>query len=259
MKTTRLGMLSLLAGSLVLAVPVAGTMGCFSPRSEERPEKAAPVAESPALPDGRYDVQSVSYDDASGAYRLFVVGAPAGTPPAYTTTKLRMARLTDEQLAAGEKMHLTVDAEGPVLWLRPDDKIEYTHNVVEDRGGEPVVVRHETSMWSPFMAGMTGAMIGNMLFSPSYYYPPPYSRGVMGGFGGTGRTLTDAQASYTQRHGTPPQPTKLSKSGYSKMPSADSLRSSGQGAGGSRLKSSPTTKRSKPMGGFGGFGGRRRR
>lgn len=258
MNPARAGLLPLLVGSL-LAVPLVGTAGCLSPPVDEVPEKAPPVAESPPLPTGRYDVQSVSYDDASGAYRLFVVGAPAGTPPAYTTTALRMARLTDEQLAAGEKMHLLVDAEGPVLWLGPEDKIEYTHNVVEDRGGEPVVVRQETSAWSPFMAGMTGAMIGNMLFSPSYYYPPPYSRGVMGGFGGSGRTLTDAQASYAQRHGAPPQASRLSKSGYSKMPSASSLRSTGSGAGGSRLKSAPTTSRPKPSGGFGGFGGRRRR
>lgn len=253
--------LALLLGTAAL---LASTTGCFSgtSSSEEAPiTKAAAAVESPLPPEGTYDVQSMSYDDASGLYSMFLVGAPADTKPLYQTQNLRMARMTDEEVTAGKQPYLVVEAEGPVAMLRPDTEIAYTHNVVEDRGGEPVVVRQESSSWSPFMAGMTGAMIGNMLFAPRFYYPPPYAGGGrLGGFGGAGMSREIAGRDFASKTGALPQSTRLSQSGYSKSASS-AMKPSGSGAGSSKLRPNtrPTTKPvGKPFGGGRGFGGRRR-
>jgi hypothetical protein len=228
------------------------------PGAEALPEKATPVVESPALPAGEYQVQSIAFDDANGAYQVFLLDPPAGHGPNHTTTGLRLARLTDEEIAGGKKSHLIVDAEGPTAMLVPEFQIAITHNLTEPRDGETVVVRQETSTWSPFMSAMSGAMVANMLFMPRYYYPPPYFKGgPLMGFGGTGATRELAAGNYTSIYGTPPKTTVLSKTGYSKMPSS-SLKSTGSGAGASRLK---TTKPSSPMkrSPFGGGGRMRRR
>lgn len=250
--------LTLLLGTAAVLTASACNLPAPEGVADARPEKAAPVAESPALPQGAYDVQSISYDDASGAYRVFLLAPPAGHAPLYVSTQLRMARLSDEDLAAGKKSALVVDAEGAVATLTPDFQIAYTHNVTEERGGEVVVVRQETSTWSPFMSAMTGAMIGNMLFAPRYYYPPPYvGGGVLRGVGGSGATASLAAGDYAQKHGSAPKSTVLSKSGYSKMPSS-SLKSTGSGAGASRLKTTKPVSpiRRSPFGGR-GFGRRR--
>jgi hypothetical protein len=245
---------------LLGATALLATTSACRVDEEEAPVKAAPVVESPPLPVGTFDVQSLSYDDASGLYSLFLVGTPAETKPLYQTQNLRMARMTDEEVAAGKQPYLVVDSEGPVAMLRPDTEIAFTHNVVEDRAGEPVVVRQESSTWSPFMAGMTGAMIGNMLFAPRFYYPPPYAGGRLAGFGGVGASRELAGRDFAGKNGALPQSTRLSKSGYSKSPSS-AIKPSGSGAGSSKLR--PTTRPStrpvgKPFGGGRGFGGRRR-
>src|SRR5687767_6064439 len=99
--------------SLVIIGALAFTASCIDPRSIEKPgppvKEAKPV-ESPPLPQGTYDVQNVRFDDASGLYQLVVLGAPN---PMFQTTQLRMARISDEDIAAGKKTHLVVDAEGP--------------------------------------------------------------------------------------------------------------------------------------------------
>lgn len=158
--------LTLLLGTAALLTTTACLQGP-SAEEEAKPEKAAPVVESPPLPQGEYPVQSMSYDDATGLYTMFLLDTPAGTNAQYQTQNLRLAALSDEEVAAGKRAHVVVDAEGPVAKIPQDFQIAYTHNVVEDRGGEPVVVRQESSMWSPFMMGMTGAMVGQMLFAPA--------------------------------------------------------------------------------------------
>lgn len=246
--------LALLLGTAAL---LASTSACLV--GEEAPTKAAPAVDSPPLPLGSYEVQSMSYDDASGLYSLFLLGTPPGAKPMYQTQNLRLARMTDEDVAAGKQPFMVVDGEGPIAMLRPETEIAYTHNVVEDRGGEPVVVRQESSMWSPFMAGMTGAMIGNMLFAPRYYYPPPYAGGRLAGVGGAGATRAIASGDFASKNGAMPQSARLSQSGYSKSPSS-ALKSSGSGAGSSKLRPTtrPTTRPfGKPLGGGRGFGRRR--
>ena len=149
-------------------------------------------------------------------------------------------------------------ADGSVAHIPETFEIQYTHNVVEERGGQQVVVRHERSTWSPFMSVVAGMAVGNMLFGPRYYYPPPYAGGRMTGYGGAGTTMGAAQQSYQKTHGKLPQATRLSSSGYSKAPSSSKLKSSGKGVGSSRLqKGSKPVK--MPKRSFGGGFGRRRR
>jgi hypothetical protein len=244
---------TLLLGTAAL---LFGTTACLQSEPEAPPEKVPPVVESAPLPQGEYGVQSISFDDASGLYTMFLLDTPPGTPAQYQTQDLRLAQLTDEETTAGKRAHVVVDADGPVAKIPADYQIAYTHNVVEDRGGQPVVVQQHSSMWSPFMMGMTGAMVGQMLFAPRYYYPPPYAGGgVMGGFGGAGATRVQATSDYTSKHGAAPQSTRLSKSGYAKAPAAG-LKSTGSGAGSSKLRPT-TTPRPRPSGR--GFGGGRRR
>ncbi len=253
---------------VVGALSLVPLSACLNPSLDEveATERPAPLVESPALPPGTYPIQSIAYDDADGAYRVFLLDAPPSQRGAYVSTSLRMARLTDDEIAAGKSSFVDVDAEGPVAKLTPEFAIQYVHNVTEDtqnpRTGqtETVVVRQESSTWSPFMAGMTGAMLGNMLFSPMYHYPPPYRMGSpLYGVGGSGATRLDAQRSYQTSHGALPQPAKLSQSGYSKSKSSSSMKSTGSGAGSSRLNKGTGTS-SRPRGGFGGGfrGGRRR-
>lgn len=248
--------LSRFALPALAVVAVGATAACQSPKELE---KATPPVESPPLAAGTYDVQSISYDDATALYQVMLVGVPEGQKPLYQSTSLRLARLSDEEIAAGQKTHLAVDAEGPVAKLTPDFNIALTHNVVEETPQGPVVVRTESSMWSPFMMGMTGAMVGNMLFAPRYYYPPPFSPGVMGGFGASGATRQLASQDFsTRNNGAVPKADRLSKSGFSKVPAGSSMKSSGSGAGSSRLKSTGAQPRPKSSP-FGGGGMRRRR
>ena len=271
----------LTAVSLVLAGSVVGTVAC---QGEAPPEKAVPVEVSPPLPAGSYEVQSISYDDADGAYRVFLVNPPPGSRPVYVAVDLPMARLTDEEVKLGKvTARLDVDQPGPavpaegaaaavvdaaavpaavvlgaVVRLPQDFAVQYTHNVVEERGGQQVVIRQESSTWSPFMGVMTGMMVGNMLFGPRYYYPPPYMAGGMSGVGGAGLSRQAAASSYTQQHGKAPQATRLSSSGYAKAPSS-SMKATGSGAGSTRLKSTgASTGPAKRSFGGGGFGRRRR-
>lgn len=243
---------------LSLTTVLGATVGCFRDDEPERVERAAPVKNSPPLPAGTYQIQSIAYDDADGAYRVFLLDPPPSTLPLYTSTELKLARITDEEIAAGNsKPRLVVDATGTAAHLPPEFAIQYTHNEVEERDGQTVVVQQHSSTWSPFMSAMAGAAVGNMLFGPRYYYPPPYVGGSLVGFGGSGVTRADAATSYTQQHGKAPQPAKLSASGYSK--STSGMKSSGKGIGSSRLKS--TTKSAAPPRSKGGFGrgfGRRR-
>ena len=105
---------------------------------------------------------------------------------------------------------------GAVVRLPQDFAVQYTHNVVEERGGQQVVIRQESSTWSPFMGVMTGMMVGNMLFGPRYYYPPPYMAGGMSGVGGAG--LSRQAAASSDRAAT--QAASLTWDQFSERPSA---------------------------------------
>lgn len=232
-------------------------------RTAEAIEPAKPIENSPRLPAGKYDVQSARYDDATGQYQLFLLGVPQGVKPLYQHTEMQMARIPDEQIAEGKKSYLEVAEDGAAaMYLTPEFQIAYVHNVTEEQINpatqqpETVVVQQHTSSWSPFMAGMTGAMIGNMLFAPRYYFPPPYAAGGMVGYGGVGQTRQIASQSYAQKFGSEPQASRLSKTGMApRKVSQNGLRSTGSGAGSSRMKQ-PARPARPARRGF-GFGRRR--
>lgn len=245
------------------------------------------------LRDGEYPVQQATYDDATGEYQLLLLN---NTPPNFATEKLQMARLTDDEIKQGKKAYLKVENGQPVLYVPEDFKIEYVHNVTQTQTnpqtGQPqtVVVRQESSFWTPFAGSLAGSIagqaIGNMLFRPQYYVPPVYQPGgVLTGFGGYGSSYDQAVNSYRSRYNAPPAAvrnrTAFRTTGVIRRstPSGSTIRTtprattgnrpSGSGYGASELRPSgrsSTTRRSPSFGSGGrspvrrstGFGSRRR-
>ncbi len=168
-----------------------------------------PSTAATKLNDGQYPVQQATYDDVNGEYTLFLLNS---TPPTFRSQNLQMARLTDEEIKQGQKTNLKVQSGEPVLYLTEDFKIEYVHNVTENKTNpqtgqqEQVVVRRENGFWAPFAGAVAGQAIGSLLFRPHYYVPPVYQPGVsvLNGYGGYGRSYGDAVSSYRQRYNAPP-------------------------------------------------------
>lgn len=190
------------------------TVGCGGPNATTPPQARnvnSPVAAT-QLRDGQYPVQQVEYNDANGEYSVFLLNTPAGTPPVFQTQNLQLARLTDEEIKAGQKSYLKVENGQPALYLTEDFKIEYVHNVtdtqVNPQTGQPetVVVRRETGFWAPFAGALAGQAIGSLLFRPQYYVPPVYQPGVsvLRGYGGYGNTYNQAVDRYRTRYNAPP-------------------------------------------------------
>ncbi|MBE9029420.1 hypothetical protein IQ266_06540 [filamentous cyanobacterium LEGE 11480] len=249
------------------------------------------------LQDGQYPLQQASFDDASGAYTLMLLNTPTGMPSTVQLTDVKMARLTDEQIKAGEKSSVKIENKQPTLYLTEDFKINYTHNVTEVQTNpstgqrETVIVRRESSFWSPFLGAVAGQAIGSMLFRPQYYVPPVYqSGGGLFGYGGYGRSYRGAVAQYRTRYNRPPaverNRTKFRSTGQlsngrlrntrtatsKRKNTLNQKRSTGSGFGSSTLKRDrrtykrPTTRRKRSFGfgssrrsRSGGFGRRGRR
>lgn len=213
------------------------------------------------LAQGQYPVQQATYDDAGGEYNLMLLNTPPGSSPVYRTTDLQMARLTEEEIAAGKKSYLSLDGGKAVLHLTEDFKIEYVHNVTETvtnpQTGQPqtVVVRQQSGFWAPFAGAVAGQAIGSLLFSPRYYVPPMYQPGgIMTGYGGYGNTYGQAVQQYQTRYQAPPPAVsnrqalrttgRLRSPAYNNSPAVrrpvppNANRSTGSGYGGSTLKRS---------------------
>lgn len=209
------------------------------------------------ISNGQYPVQQASYNDGDGNYTLFLLNSPT---PIYTSSKLKMARLTNEQIKQGEKTYLKVNDEQSVLYLTEDFKLDYVHNVTENKINtktgqqETVVVRQESSFWTPFAGALAGQALGSFLFRPQYYVPPVYQPGTnLSGYGGYGNSYNAAVDNYRQRYNQPPAVVKnrtvLRKTGSLRR-SEDSTstrtpkrqkagdRSTGSGFGSSNLKTS---------------------
>lgn len=168
---------------------------------------------------GKYPVQQATYNDVDGEYTLMLLNTPAGSPPTFRSTNLQMARLTDEEIEKGEKTYLKVNGDEAIMYLTEDFRIEYVHNVTETRTnpntGEPqtVVVRQQSSFWSPFAGALAGQALGSLLFRPQYYIPPVYQPGgIMTGYGGYGSTYNQAVNSYRSSYKTPPPAVKNANS-----------------------------------------------
>lgn len=237
----------------------------------------AAVTEPISISDGKYPVQQATYDDVSGEYNLMLLNTPAGTPPMLRTAQLQMARISEEEAAKGEKTYLQVENQQPVMYLTEDFKIEYVHNVTETREdpqtgqAETVVIRRESSFWTPFAGAIAGQAVANILFRPHYYVPPIYSPGaVMTGYGGYGTSYSQAVNRYQERYKAPPAAVKNSRlrttgslrnSASSKARRApnNSSRSTGSGVGSSTLRTSGknSTKQLKRPSSFGSSGSRR--
>ncbi|MEH2023401.1 hypothetical protein [Nostoc sp.] len=164
------------------------------------------------LGDGEYQIQQATYDDASGEYNLFLLN---NKPPTFSTENLQMARLTDDQIKEGKKTYLKVEKGQPILYLTEDFKLEYVHNVTENKTNpqtgqqETTVVRRENSFWAPFAGSVAGSLagqaIGSLLFRPQYYVPPVYQSGQgLSGFGGYGGSYGQAVQNYQTRYNAPP-------------------------------------------------------
>ncbi|TVR13190.1 MAG: hypothetical protein EA395_04425 [Phormidium sp. GEM2.Bin31] len=216
------------------------------------------LAQAATLSSGKYPVQQAQYNDENGEYQLVLLNTPPGQPPLFSSTDVQMMPLTEEEVAAGERSYLSFESGQPVLHLAQDFRIDYIHAVTETQTnpqtGEPqtVVVRQQSSFWSPFAGALAGQAIGSMLFSPSYYVPPMYQPGTtLTGYGGSGSSYSQAVQSYQQKHNEPPAavknrqtlrktgslrngPSKSNRAGNSSA--RQSGRSTGSGIGASRLR-----------------------
>ena len=270
------------------------TIGCTGSSSSIQSQQPAfnnnvNVSAAPtSISDGKYPVQQATYDDSSGEYSLMLLNTPPGTPPLLRTEQLQMARISDEDIAGGEKTYLEVNNGQPALYLTEDFKIEYVHNVTETvtnpQTGQPetVVVRRESNFWAPFAGALAGQALGSLLFTPQYYVPPLYQPGgFLTGYGGYGQSYSQAVNRYEQRYNAPPAAVQnrrtLRTTGSIRNTANDKIRqpfnkgsrATGSGVGSSTLRSSgkSRTKQLKRPSSFGSssrirsrsFGSRRRR
>ncbi|MEH1867600.1 MAG: hypothetical protein V7K69_21680 [Nostoc sp.] len=189
------------------------TVACGGGNEANPPAKnVSQTSTNTKLSDGEYKIQQATYDDATGEYSLFLLN---NNPPTFATENLQMARLTDDEIKQGKKTYLKVDKGQPILYLTEDFKIEYVHNVTENKTNpqtgqqETVVVRRENNFWAPFAGSVAGSLagqaIGSMLFRPQYYVPPVYQSGQgLSGFGGYGGSYGQAVQNYQTRYNAPP-------------------------------------------------------
>jgi len=262
------------------------TLACSSPESTQsssrNPTNTNASSSAPTqLSAGKYPVQQATYNDGDGEYTLMLLNTPPGTPSVFRTTDLQMARLTDAEISSGEKSYLNVDNGQAALHLAEDFKIEYVHNVTQTQANpqtgqqETVVVRQQSSFWTPFAGALAGQVVGNLLFRPQYYVPPVYQPGgVMVGYGGYGRTYGQAVDRYQTRYQAPPPAVRnrqtfrttgrLNSRSYNqpttvRRTSPNSNRSTGSGYSSSKLrqsnKSYPTRTRSRSSFGSGSRSG----
>ncbi len=281
-------------------IPLLTLTACGGPTNLP-PQDKPPAIERPAnsstqktndqnLASGKYSLQQATFDDGEGIYSLMLLDTPPGMPAVVRTQDLKMARLTEEEVKAGQKSYYQVESGSDTLHLAEDFRIDYTHNVTETRPdpqtGQPqtVVVRQESSFWSPFLGSVAGNVAGSaissMLFRPQYYVPPMYSPGGMTGHGGYGQTYGQAVDNYRSRYNAPPvverNRTTFRNSGSltnrnrlpagngsafepSRRPAENADRPTGSGFGSSRLQPGKSRQPSTNRPARSSFGSSRRR
>lgn len=264
--------------ALLLSV---STLACSSPQAVNNNPSANrefKTTTQTRLSEGEYPVQQATYDDSNGEYSLMLLNA---NPPMYQSTDLQMARLTDEEVAANKEAYLKIQNGQASLHIPKDFRIEYVHNVTETRTdpqtGQPqvVVVRQQSSFWTPFAGALAGQVVGNLLFTPRYYVPPVYSPGVsvLTGYGGYGSSYSQAVSQYQTRYNQPPAAVRnrqvlrttgginRTTSRPRNRPQVNTSRPTGSGYGSSTLRrsngQSPSRARQRSGSGF-GSGGRSR-
>jgi hypothetical protein len=241
--------------------------GCASDSSNNL-NRSSSVQQQTSTPlnNGKYPVQQASIDDADGEYTLMLLNTPPGASPVFRTQNLQMARLTEEEINNGEKTYVEIKGDQAVMHLTEDFRIEYIHNetqVVENPNTgrqETVVVRRESSFWTPFAGAMAGQALGSLLFTPRYYMPPAYVAGSpLSGVGGYGSSYNQAVQSYRSNYNTAPAIEKnrqsFRKTGSLKTNTnasrgirksgKNNLRSTGSGFGSSKLKTNGNSNKFK--------------
>lgn len=231
------------------------------------------------LSDGKYPVQQASYDDADGEYTVMLLNTKPGDSSAFSTTNLQMAQLTEEEVTKGQQSYLKLENNQASMHIAKDFKIDYVHNVTEEQPNpqtgqtERVIVRQESSFWSPFAGALAGQVVGSLLFRPQYYVPPMYQPGGISGYGGYGNNYNQAVTNYQQRYNTPPAAVQNRQTVRStsnlRNPDTSSQkkttgtgtsdRSTGAGAGTNTLRRSNNPSQTKPAKGGFGSGSRRKR
>jgi len=270
-------MIRKLSVSLIALTLVWSSVACSSldysasqPAPQSPQETTVPAAAS-SITDGAYPVQQATYDDSSGEYSLMLLNTAPGQSM-FRSANLPLARLTDEEVSGGKMSELRVENGQPALYLAPDFRIEYVHNVTETQTDpqtgqeEVVIVRREPSFWTPFAGALAGQAVGSLLFRPQYYMPPIYRPGVaLVGHGGYGRSYNEAVSHYQSRHQAPPaeyRNRQFRSSGRLRSPGTtaprvNTNRPSGSGVGNSNLRrNNRPTERARPSGGS--FGSSRR-
>ncbi|HIK15853.1 MAG TPA: hypothetical protein IGS53_11305 [Leptolyngbyaceae cyanobacterium M33_DOE_097] len=270
--------------ALTMLITTVGCGGAVLNESNPQPE-ASPAATGETrqsqnrLSDGQYGVQQATYNDGTGEYSVVLLDTKPGESSVFRANNLRMARLTEAEVKAGKKSYFKVEKGQPSLHLTEDFKIEYVHNVTETQVNpqtqqrETVVVRQESSFWTPFAGALAGQALGSLLFTPQYYVPPIYSRGGLSGFGGYGSSYDQAVNRYQTRYNAPPAEVRnrqvFRSTGQLRTPTSSSNRpkasqsdrSSGSGFGSSTLRrsNSDSNRNYRRNRGFGsGFGSRSR-
>lgn len=277
--------LTLSGTTLACGGPPASEVQNEAPQTANPQNQNAIATPEAQLPDGQYPVQQVTYNDAGGEYSLFLIDTSPGVPSNFQTTNLKMARLTDSEVSAGQSNYLKVEKGQPSLHVAEDFQIQYVHNVTETQNNpqtgqqETVVVRQESNFWAPFAGAATGAIagqaLGSILFRPQYYVPPIYQPGgTLVGYGGYGNTYSQAVNRYQERYQAPPSAVRnrqaLRTTGRLNAPSANQPgirpnsstsrnRASGSGFGSSNLRQSDQSRPSQVERGSGGFGSARPR
>lgn len=267
----------------VSAVSCGGAPSGADPTTRNSDAQTSTQAPQNRLSDGEYPIQQATYDDSTGEYTIMVLNTKSGDSPVYRATNLQMARLTNEEISQGKKTSLRIEKGQPALYLTEDFKIEYVHNVTENvtnpQTGQPetVVVRQESSFWTPFAGALAGQALGSLLFRPQYYFPPVYQPGIgLSGFGGYGRTYNQAVSSYQTRYNAAPNEVRnrqnFRTTGRLRTPNGQTIganrsrdRATGTGYGTNTLRrsNSDRTNSTNRSRGFGtsrsrGFSGRRR-
>ena len=255
--------------SRILAVLLTLTLGfttvaCGSSTSIQNPTSFSNNTAIPSnnISQGKYPVQQAAYNDVDGEYTLMLLNTPSGSSPTFRTKDLQMARLTDEEINNGEKTYVDINGNQAVMHLAEDFRIEYVHNVTENRTnpdtGQPetVVVRQQSSFWAPFAGALAGQALGSLLFTPQYYVPPVYQSGVgLTGYGGYGSTYNQAVESYQSTYKSPPTVEKnrqafrttgslrnsTSTTNPTKKSTTNSSKATGSGFGSSNLKTKGTS------------------
>jgi len=252
---------------LTLAVTTA-SCGGKSPQNVSSPNSTAQrtISAQNRLSDGQYSIQQATYNDANGEYSLMLLNTKPGDSSVYSTTDLQMAQLTDEEISKGQKNYLKLENNQASMHIEKDFKIDYVHNVTEEQANprtgqtERVIVRQESSFWSPFAGALAGQAIGSLLFRPQYYIPPIYQSGGIFGYGGYGRNYNQAVTIYQQRYNAPPAAVSnrqtVRSTGNLRYPttssqrrttgSGSSDRSTGSGYGTNTLRRSNTPRSGQP-------------